>query len=718
MCLSGIVHTLVEVGMNRPLDSLVIRLWLSAIITLVITSAVRADTTSPADAEWCLGVAMVSTNDSVLHLRLWTMLGAVQKAEQRETGARFTVMGGALLNNVVEVGLFATNRTRDCLFLRLGVDGERVSGTCTGVWDKALVTGSVTGTVARGTSMMSGEPAPCVEMLAATCFGTGGNDDFEGAVAGPDGCLYLVGNVGQPISALPDAVSASRFGKPVDNALRGCGFVLKLSPEGSNVLAYAELAPGVFHATAVAVTDKGVYVGGYASDAAETLLVERKGLIREYPLRTEQELIRQEKMTEANGVAAGRPDPIADRPWLGRLGAPCVLKFSTDLKTLESGTYLEGWQQVYDKTRICGRQTGRFREFFWQPINICPLGNGDVAVAHDGGYFRRLTEADREMVAKVEPAGDRAKLLERLSFYDVADYVSRLSGDLTKRSWKTDIRTPPTDPEVVHRLKTGWNLPHFGNPRTHRMRADNAGNLWVCGWSATLTSQEPWWSPFLWCLDPESGRPTKRLYEHDPMSGGGNRMGGQVADTAVLSVSVDGSSNLLACLIADGGNSVMEWGPLGAERKRMTGPVVGPGLGGSPAHFWGQVHRIDGKTFDGLGGAKSGPWAWPIDAAGAPDGKFIAVGRWNAPLPWTPDAWWINGGVANPNAFIRVVGPDCQTLFWTALPGVRPFEITPIGGARYIVVGLASGGKAPVKNSLMKESPGGEDAFFAILQWK
>jgi hypothetical protein len=405
-----------------------------------------------------------------------------------------------------------------------------------------------------------------------------------------------------------------------------------------------------------------------------------------------------------------------------------VLRFSTDLKTLESGTYLEGWQQVYDKNRNCGRDAagnrrGPFQEYFWQPVNICVLKDGDVAVAHDGGYFRTLTDKDREAAAKLDTAEDRAKLLQRLCFYDVADYVSRLSGDLTQRRWKTGIRTPPTDVEVAGRIKKGWALPHFSNPRTHRMRVDAGENLWVAGWSASATSQEPWWSPFLWRLDPKTGQPTRKLYEYDPMSGGGNRMGGTVADTALLSVAVEKGTktNLLTCLISDGGNCVMGWGPRGNEGKRMTGPVPGPGLGGSPAHFWGQVHRVDGATFDGLGGAKTGPYAWTIDAAGLPGGRFLALGRWNAPLPWTRDAWWTHvasSNVPNPNAFLRLAGTNYGTEFWTSIPGVRPFEIVPIARDRYLVAGLAAGGAAPMKGSLAPVAPGAEDAWFAVLQWR
>jgi hypothetical protein len=107
-----------------------------------------------------------------------------------------------------------------------------------------------------------------------------------------------------------------------------------------------------------------------------------------------------------------------------------------------------------------------------------------------------------------------------------------------------------------------------------------------------------------------------------------------------------------------------------------------------------------------------------VDAAGLPDGHFLALGRWNAPLPWTPNAWWTDGARPNPNAFLRVVGPDDNTVFWTAIPGMRPFELAPIGGDRFILVGFAADGTAPMKASLVPQAPGGEDAYFAVVKWR
>ena len=182
---------------------------------------------------------------------------------------------------------------------------------------------------------------------------------------------------------------------------------------------------------------------------------------------------------------------------------------SADLQKLECGTYLEGWQQVWDKKRVAKPQRemlGGYQEYFWQPTATALLASGDVLVCHDGGYFRMPGDKDRDLAK-----GD-AKLLDRLTFYDTCDYVSRLSADLTQRAWKKPIYTPPVDPEAARKVKDGWPLDHYSSPRTHRMRLDKNENVYLCGWSASATSKEPWWSPYLYKLDPKGGevvwRPT------------------------------------------------------------------------------------------------------------------------------------------------------------------------------------------------------------------
>ena len=82
-----------------------------------------------------------------------------------------------------------------------------------------------------------------------------------------------------------------------------------------------------------------------------------------------------------------------------------MLRFSRDLQVLQCGTYLEGWQQVWDKVRVITTKP-KFkswpREFFWQPTGLGLLSSGDLVVCHDGGYFRLITDQERQ-----EAKGDK-----------------------------------------------------------------------------------------------------------------------------------------------------------------------------------------------------------------------------------------------------------------------------------------------------------------------
>ena len=302
---------------------------------------------------------------------------------------------------------------------------------------------------------------------------------------------------------------------------------------------------------------------------------------------------------------------------------------------------------------------------------------------------------------------------ERLLFYDVPDYVSRLSADLTSRAWRQSIYTPPVDPAVARTVKDGWPLDHYGNPRTHHMRLDAQENAYLCGWSASATSLEPWWSPYVWKLEPERGDPVAKLYQYDPLSGGGNRLGGTVSDTAVVTLALDGDGNLLTSLIADGGNTVIGWSPKG-DGAKFAGPIQGGPFNVKLVHFWGHVHRVDAKSHEGLGG-RIGPWAWVTDLASLPDRNVLAVGRYNDKFAWTDDAWWTESSLDNPNAFVRVYSPQCELRSRTAIPGFVPFAACDIGQNRIMLVGRAEQGVAPVKNALMAKSPGGSDGYFLML---
>jgi hypothetical protein len=547
---------------------------------------------------------------------------------------------------------------------------------------------------------------PPLEIVTASYFGAADEGDLQGAAVAPDGTIYLAGNTGAAAKDLPGGIQPRSFGAPVKEPRCGCGFVAQLSADGKKLLRYTEFARGIVILTTVQVNDQAVYVGGYASDGLEEVLKDRPGLMRQYPLGKEVKQI-------AEDAAAGKVDKIAGRPGLGRYGAPCLLRLSANLEKLESGTYLEGWQQVWDKFRVIrsGKENvGNFHEFYWQPTGIALLGGGDVLVCHDGGYFRLLTEKDREL------AKDNAKLLELLAFYDCCDYVSRLSPDLAQRTWKKPVYTPPVNPEVSQQVRDGWPLPYHSNPRTHRMRLDRDENIFLCGWSASYTSKEPWWSPYLWKLDPKTGDTLWTAYQYDPMSGGGNRMGGQVSDTAILTVALEEDGNILASLMADGGNTVLGWSPK-ADTSKFEAPIKGKSFGVKLVHWWGQVHRVDAKTREGLGGARIGPWGWVVDMAALPGKYVLAVGRFNGKFDWTPDAWWSESPLENPNAFLRVYSPEFDLAFSTELPGVVPFEITRIGPNRCIMVGRAEKGAAPAKDALVAKAAGATAGYFLIVDW-
>lgn len=556
---------------------------------------------------------------------------------------------------------------------------------------------------------------PPLRLLTASYFGTGADDDVQGAAQAADGSVYLVGNVGAAMTQLPGGITAKVFGERASEPRCGRAFIAHLSADFAKVLHYVELADGIAIFTSAQANENGMYVSGYASDALEPLLAGTPSLMPKYPLATEAQLIKEGRMLEANGLKD--KDPIADRPGLGRLGAPCVLRFSPDLQTITAGTYLEGWQQVWDKDRVKTiRPREMFpKEFFWQPTSLGLFKSGDLAVSHDGGYFRMLTDEDRTL------AGTNTALLSKLAFYDCSDWVSRLSPDLSKRVWRQAIQTPPVNVEVAKRVRD-WPLAHYSSPRTHRMRLDRDENIFLCGWSATHTAKEPWWSPYVWKLDAASGKVLTKFYEYDPMSGADNRLNGTVADTAIPTLAFDGDGNLLVSLFADGGNTVMGWSPQAVLGKRFEGPIKN-NVGVKLVHWWGMVHRVDAKTGEGLGGVRmtskgagaAGP-AWVVDLASLPGNQVLAVGRCNLDFPWSTNAWHRAEVDENPAAFLRVYDREFELLFSTALPGVVPFEIVPLTQNRFLITGQAKNPTAPVKAALFGQPRGQADGFFCVVQ--
>ena len=330
-------------------------------------------------------------------------------------------------------------------------------------------------------------------------------------------------------------------------------------------------------------------------------------------------------------------------------------------------------------------------------------------VGHDGGYFRQLTDQEKAAHAA------NPERLEQLAFYDAGDWVSRLSPDLSQRRWLTPISTPQTAPATTQRLKGGWSLPHYGNPRTHRMRLDKNENIYLCGWSASFTSCEPYWAPYIWRLAPGDGKIAWKAYEYDPMSGSDNRLNGNMADTAVATLAPEDDGNLLAGLFADGGNTVFNMSPK-ADYSPFEGKIHGQWFGVHLVHWWGEIQRVDVATRRGLGGARIGPWAWVTDLTPLPNRGVLAVGRYNGEFEFSGDAWQKASPLDNPNAFLRVYDADFELRFSTSIQGLVPFEIVRAGKNGYLLVGRVEKGLAPARNAAAGGPHGKSDGYLMVLR--
>jgi hypothetical protein len=562
-----------------------------------------------------------------------------------------------------------------------------------------------------------------LNLLISTYWGTEEDDDLQSAYEGPDGSIYIVGNLGKENNNIPKGLKVV-IGNPVEGARCGRGFIARLSSDFKKILNYTEFSEGIGIFTTVVVNKNGVYIGGYASEGLEDLIKGVPGVMKEYPLKREIGLIKEGKILEANGIFSER-DPIEGRPGLGRYGAPFVLLLTHDLKKVIGGTYLEGWQQVWDKDRVKRIKPREFfeKEYFWQPTLISILKDGSVIVCHDGGYFRILTEEDKKIANEISKGDEKIykEVLSKLSFYDMCDYLSKLSSDLSKREWKIEIYTPEVKKEHALEIK---NVPlnHYGSPRTHRMRIDKKENIYLCGWSASATKNEPWWSPYIWVIDSKTGKIIKKLYEYDPMSGNDNRMGGQVADTAVTSLNFDREGNLLVSLLSDGGNSVMWWSPKAELGKRFEGEIKGDKYV-KLVHWWGMIHKVNPETCEGIIGVgmtskgldAPGP-AWVVDLSSLSNNNILCVGRCNHEFLWTENAFLKGNPEENPMCFIRVYDKDMNLLFSSAFPGIIPLELIPISNNRYIVVGYGSSQNNILKNPIFDKNMGKRDGFFAVLE--
>jgi hypothetical protein len=230
------------------------------------SSAVGLD---PANAVIALTFGSLTNAGQPVAVRLVTALGAVQLADPVNPTSSVWRAAGAITGRHLRVTLSAGGgKTKTGLTVSAAVDGVNVSGTYTGSWNGVAGQGAVSGVAAPGQPILGRGPPSPLEWVKASYFGTPANDNFEGAAVGPDGALYLVGNAGAELAERPGGVAPARFGGETPTPLCGCGFVLKLSPDGDRAVACAQFGRGILHATALAVTKDAVFVVGFAAAGA------------------------------------------------------------------------------------------------------------------------------------------------------------------------------------------------------------------------------------------------------------------------------------------------------------------------------------------------------------------------------------------------------------------------------------------------------------------
>jgi len=345
--------------------------------------------------------------------------------------------------------------------------------------------------------------------------------------------------------------------------------------------------------------------------------------------------------------------------------------------------------------------------------------------------MRCLTEEDRKRVAKTP---ENKSMARQLGFYNVCDHLSRLNPNLGERVFHRQIFTPATVQEVAFKVKTGWPYAHYSNPRTHRMCLDENENVYICGWSATATSREPWWSYFFWKMNPKDGSLIEKIREKDPMSGPNHRMHGAVADRGIHACAVSEKS-FWHNSYSDGG-----WSGL--------------------IHFSGTLYRSDRATLKKTGSVRTGPCYWVTDLESLPNDNVLAVGRCNYRTSWPEGAWQGSDPDENPIAWISVYdnGENMKPLFASGIRGILPYELASLGDGRFMLVGQSvanvlwkkkvklevdpnkddkdnkkrrrradyridiveepNQGVAVVKDPIYEEHQGGADGYFMIVSWE
>jgi hypothetical protein len=259
-----------------------------------------------------------------------------------------------------------------------------------------------------------------------------------------------------------------------------------------------------------------------------------------------------------------------------------------------------------------------------------------------------------------------------------------------------------------------WRAPVFGQVRILGMRT-NASGIYVCGWSVSYTANEPWWVPFLFKINP-NGDMAWKAYSFDPMSGGGDRVSSDVADSLFRNVNFTADGDVLLAGHADGGNSVLRKHPLNYDLNPQ-----GRFFGDAGKATWRGGVRYKGLTLriSETQEMKSGRWigmagkpGWVVDLAGLPGKRVVSLGRHTYGYAATPDAW--SKDVAGPAAFLRISDENYQDQFLTNLPDVTPYALAT-QGPRVVAVGLARSGKAPVKDAVQAAPGGGLDAYLLVV---
>jgi|GEM_PF-1126053 len=533
-------------------------------------------------------------------------------------------------------------------------------------------------------------------LLSATVIGTAGPDDFQGVAFAPDGTILAVGNFDQLLTP-PAGIPTVTLGTPVDGSWYRCGVVAQFSTDGKQLLRLVQFARGQVFLCSVAANKDGVYAGGYAVPQSAPLFADLKGF---FPTATAANAAPIPWPLPGDPVKAGQPNEnptdnhtltILSRSHGDKEGIPCVLRLDIDLSKLIGGTYLEGHHYAWNVG-------DDIKEDEWTPTPLGFLADGTLVVGHDGGVPGH--------------------------YYYAPDYVSRLAPDLTKRVWRYDLFFPNTSIDKIANHLTNreprakeWRAPIFGQVRILGLRTNGKDGIYVCGWSVSYTSGEPWWVPFLFKLN-ANGDTAWKAYSFDPMSGTGDRVSGDVADSLFRNVALSADGDVLLSGMADGGNSVLRKNPLNYDINPQN-PFRGnqgtaPYRGG--IRYKGLTIRMS-ETLE----MKSGTWiamagkpGWVIDLAGLPGKRIVTFGRHTYGYAVTPNAW--DTTTAGPAAFLRVTDEGFKDQFLTSLPDVLPYAVA-VSDTRVAAVGIARGSKAPVKDAAITQQAGGLDAYLLVADF-